>query len=515
MALGALLDLGIEVDQLNEELRKVKIDGWHLHVTDVKKNGIGAKYVDVHLKDEHGQEHDADGFGHEHSHDVDRYEHNQVHSHDVDSHSHSHEHTHDVDDHRRSHEHTHDVDGHSHSHVHTHEGNDHTHSHEHSHEVDSHKSEYAQEVAAHTHTHEHIQEKINGTYEDNQKKARNHHHAHVHRTYGDILRIIDESTISENAKKLSKNIFYRVAKAEAKVHQEPVDEVHFHEVGAIDSIIDIIGTAILIDMVKPDRIYASIVNDGYGFTYCQHGQIPIPVPATVEIFAEANVLSRQIDIDKELVTPTGAAIIAELASEYGQMPLMKMVRTGYGAGKRDIKIPNVLRVVMGESIEETGHKTIAISDKVVEPESNSVVGTISDEIMVMETNIDDSSPEILGYVMELLLKAGALDIFYTSIQMKKNRPATKLTVLCKENLREAMEKILFTETTTIGIRVRKEERTILKREPMQIDTRYGKLLVKKMSFHDSIKIMPEYESAKQLAKENGVPLREIYQSFDK
>ncbi|HEX3077007.1 MAG TPA: nickel pincer cofactor biosynthesis protein LarC [Lachnospiraceae bacterium] len=472
MALGALLDLGIEVDQLNEELRKVKVDGWHLHVTDVKKNGIGAKYVDVHLKDEHGQEHDADGFGHEHNHE---------HSHEADGHEHNHEHSHEADGHEHGHGHSHEAEGHSHSHEHSHNGDGHTHSHEHTHEGEGHS----------------------------------HHHAHVHRTYGDILRIIDESTISENAKKLSKNIFYRVAKAEAKVHQEPVDEVHFHEVGAIDSIIDIIGTAILIDMVKPDRIYASIVNDGYGFTYCQHGQIPIPVPATVEIFSDANVLCRQIDIDKELVTPTGAAIIAELASEYGQMPLMKVARTGYGAGKRDIKIPNVLRVVMGESIEETVPKTNSISDKVVETEVNPVVSTISDKIMVMETNIDDSSPEILGYVMELLLEAGALDVFYTSIQMKKNRPATKLTVLCKENLREAMERILFTETTTIGIRVRKEDRTILNREPMQIDTKFGKLLVKKTSFHDIIKIMPEYESAKQLAMENSVPLREVYNSINK
>ncbi|HEX3021048.1 MAG TPA: LarC family nickel insertion protein, partial [Lachnospiraceae bacterium] len=351
MALGALLDLGIEVDQLNVELRKVKVDGWHLHVTDVKKNGIGAKYVDVHLKDEHGQEHDADGFGHEHNHE---------HSHEADGHEHNHEHSHEADGHEHGHGHSHEAEGHSHSHEHSHNGDGHTHSHEHTHEGEGHS----------------------------------HHHAHVHRTYGDILRIIDESTISENAKKLSKNIFYRVAKAEAKVHQEPVDEVHFHEVGAIDSIIDIIGTAILIDMVKPDRIYASIVNDGYGFTYCQHGQIPIPVPATVEIFSDANVLCRQIDIDKELVTPTGAAIIAELASEYGQMPLMKVARTGYGAGKRDIKIPNVLRVVMGESIEETVPKTNSISDKVVETEVNPVVSTISDKIMVMETNIDDSSPEI-------------------------------------------------------------------------------------------------------------------------
>lgn len=179
-----------------------------------------------------------------------------------------------------------------------------------------------------------------------------HHHPHVHRNLFDVNKIIEESTISDNAKDLAKKIFMRVAKAESKVHGKAIDEVHFHEVGALDSIVDIIGTAICIDLIKPDKIYSSVVNDGYGFIMCQHGQIPVPVPATAEIFANSNVVSRQIDIEMELVTPTGAAIIAELPESYGVCPTMKVVKTGYGAGKRNSKIPNVLRVMLGEKVED-------------------------------------------------------------------------------------------------------------------------------------------------------------------
>ena len=171
-----------------------------------------------------------------------------------------------------------------------------------------------------------------------------HHHHHEHRNLKDVFDVIDNSGISEGAKELSKKIFMRVAMAESKVHNEPLDKVHFHEVGAIDSIVDIIGTAICIDMLKPDRIFSSVVNDGHGFIMCQHGQIPVPVPATAQIFADSDVISRQIDIDTELVTPTGAAIIAELAESYGAMPAMSVKKIGYGAGKKDVKIPNITEI---------------------------------------------------------------------------------------------------------------------------------------------------------------------------
>ena len=176
-------------------------------------------------------------------------------------------------------------------------------------------------------------------------------HSHEHRNLFNVNSIIENSGISANAKELAKNMFMRVAKAEAKVHGKPLEEIHFHEVGAIDSIVDIIGAAICIDMLKPDKIYSSVVNDGYGFVMCQHGQIPVPVPATAEIFASSDVIYKQIDVEMELVTPTGAAIIAELAESYGVAPTMKILKTGYGAGKRSSKIPNVLRVVLGEGFE--------------------------------------------------------------------------------------------------------------------------------------------------------------------
>lgn len=213
-----------------------------------------------------------------------------------------------------------------HDHLHTKE-DEHCHEHEHDHE----------------HHHHHHKHKHGGHH---------HHHPHVHRNLFDVNKIIDESTISDSAKELAKKIFMRVAIAESKVHGKTLDEVHFHEVGALDSIVDIIGTAICIDLLKPDKIYASVVNDGYGFIMCQHGQIPVPVPATAEIFANSNVVSRQIDVEMELVTPTGAAIIAELPESYGVCPTMKVLKTGYGAGKRNSKIPNVLRVMLGEKVED-------------------------------------------------------------------------------------------------------------------------------------------------------------------
>mgnify|MGYP000338187853 CR=1 FL=1 len=255
MTLGALMELIDDPNYLVNELKKLNVDGYHIHISKTKKNGITGTYVDVHLE-------------------------------------------HDDHDH---HEHTHD------------------HDHEHHHE--------------HVHTHEHDHE---------------HHHHHEHRNLFDVNKIIDDSDIDPKAKDLAKRIFMRVAKAESKVHNETLENVHFHEVGAIDSIVDIIGTAILLCKINPDVIYSSVVNDGYGFIHCAHGMISVPVPATSEIFAASNVISRQIDVDTELVTPTGAAIIAEIASSYGMMPVMNVKKIGWGTGTKDLVIPNVLKVTLGE-----------------------------------------------------------------------------------------------------------------------------------------------------------------------
>lgn len=322
--------------------------------------------------------------------------------------------------------------------------------------------------------------------EENEHTHEHNHHHHVHRNLNDVNEIIDKSSIDEKSKDLAKRIFLRVAKAESKVHNKPLEEVHFHEVGAIDSIIDIVGTAILINKINPDKILSSIVNDGYGFIECAHGTMAVPVPATTEIFASSNVKFRQIDIDTELVTPTGAAIIAELAEDFTTLPAMITRKIGWGAGYKDISIPNVLKVYLGDMEE------------------------FCENFIVMETNIDDCSGEILGYTEELLLKNGALDVFFTPIFMKKNRPAYRMTVACRKEDMYNLQKIIFRETTTIGIRYRSEYRTELERENIEIETKYAKIRAKKVKYNGETYTYPEYESLKEVANKNNIPLKELY-----
>ncbi len=332
---------------------------------------------------------------------------------------------------------------------------------------------------------------ITGTYVDVILEHEHHHHDHAHhhhehRNLNDVNTIIDNSALDDNTKDLAKRIFLRVAKAESKVHNKPLDEVHFHEVGAIDSIVDIVGTAILINKINPDRIISSIVNDGYGFIECAHGTMSVPVPATSEIFANSDVKFRQIDIDTELVTPTGAAIIAELAEDFTTLPAMVTEKIGWGTGSKDLKIPNVLKVYYGEMQEQ------------------------NQNFVVMETNIDDCSGEILGYTSEKLFANGALDVFYTPIFMKKNRPAYRLTVACRKENMIKLQNTIFKETTTIGIRYRFENRTELGREFLEIDTKYGKIKAKKVTNNGETYVYPEYESMKKIAEEKNIPLKELY-----
>ncbi len=355
------------------------------------------------------------------------------------------------------HEHDHD---HDHSHDHSH---DHDHDHEHAHSHD------------HDHDHDHP-----------------HEHSHEHRTFTDIVGIIEGSGITEGAKRLAKGIFRRVAEAEGKVHGKPPEEVGFHEVGAVDSIVDIVGTAVLIDALHIDAFYCSVVNDGRGFTRCQHGKIPVPVPAVVQIFTDPKVRMRQLDIPHELVTPTGAAIVAELCERFGPMPEMQVSRVGYGAGTRDIEIPNVLRVSLGE-VESAG---------AWEP------------ITVLECNLDDCSAEVMGYAMERLFEQGARDVFFAPIQMKKNRPGTKLTVLCAAERAQALADCLLAETSTIGVRMREERRICLPREAIRVLTPYGEIAGKRVEHLGIRRSTPEYESAREAAQCHGVPLREVYAAFE-
>lgn len=335
---------------------------------------------------------------------------------------------------------------------------------------------YVDVILDEEHTHEHEHEH----HHDHE------HHHHEHRNLNDVYSVIDNSSLDEKTKDLAKRIFLRVAKAESKVHNKPLEEVHFHEVGAIDSIVDIVGTAILINKINPDRIISSVVNDGYGFIECAHGTMAVPVPATSEIFAASNVKFRQIDIDTELVTPTGAAIIAELAEEFTTLPAMVTEKIGWGTGTKNLKIPNVLKVYYGEIQEQ------------------------NENFVVMETNVDDCSGEVLGYTSEKLFENGALDVFFTPIFMKKNRPAYRLTVACKKEDMFKLQNIIFKETTTIGIRYRFEARTELGREFVEVDTKYGKIKAKKVTNDGETYVYPEYESMKKVAKENNIPLKELY-----
>ena len=361
------------------------------------------------------------------------------------------------------------LEEHDHEHHHDHDHNHpHTHNHEHKHE----------------HTHEGLIGKITGLFHHHEH---HHEHKHIHRNMADIAEIINKSAITEGAKDLALRIFMRLAVAEAKVHGTTPEKVHFHEVGAVDSIIDIVGAAICIDILSPDKVFASVLHDGYGFVKCQHGTIPIPVPAVTEVLAARGATIRQLDIEGEMLTPTGAAIVAELAESFGAMPQMKIINTGYGAGRKDFPIPNILRLSLGETSENTG-----------------------DSVTVIETNIDDTPPEILGYVMKKLFDAGAKDVFFTPIYMKKARPATMISVICCDDDIPIMENILFTETSTIGLRKHRVERTCLPRKRVKINTPFGDVWAKEVTVGDKTRIAVEYDDACRLAEEKNVALIEIY-----
>lgn len=350
-------------------------------------------------------------------------------------------------------------------------------------------TQFHENTEAHEHVHPHI-------------------HMHPHRSFADIRRMITQSALKACTKDLALRIFGRVAAAEARVHAKPIEEVHFHEVGAVDSIVDIVGCAILIDMIAPQAIYASVLCEGQGYVRCQHGLLSVPVPATSEILTAANAPLRQTDIDGELITPTGAAIIAELAQSFGPMPEMKMEKIGWGAGTKDLPVPNVLKICQGFASEEKAKGNVSAG------EPGDCGGIMHDEITVLEANVDDCTGEMLGFAMEILMAEGALDVSYQPVFMKKNRPAYRLTVLVKPQDEQRMERLIFLHTTTIGIRKRREQRSILAREHVWAKTPYGEMRAKKVSAGKTVRLYPEYESAVKLALENDISLWEIYRSYE-
>lgn len=445
MAIGALLEICDGEQYLRDELAKLGVPGYQLNVIKRDSHGIDGTYVEV-LEANTGIPVDAI---HDGNKNVGSSATLGLH------HGHTHSHHHELDS---SPEH------HSHGHYHDHE---------HDHSLDN-----------HCHNHQ----------DDNDN---NHNHNHVHRTYADIKQIIEGSGITEAAKELSRSMFQKVAAAEAAVHGKPIDEVHFHEVGAIDSIVDIVSVAILMDYINPDRVISSVVSDGYGTIKCAHGVLSVPVPATSMIYKNEHIRFKQIEVPTELVTPTGAAIISTFAESYGLMPEMNLNKIGIGVGSRNIGGPNTLRVFLGEDVTADGE-------------------TQNGDIIVINSNIDDSSGEDLGYVLEKLMDAGALDVSYAPIFMKKNRPAYRLEVICRAEIREKLSEIIFDETTTIGVRYYLVQREELARVRTLVDTELGQIEAKQVSTTSGhTYTYPEYESMKSIASELGVSMKSVRAAFEK
>jgi uncharacterized protein (TIGR00299 family) protein len=313
------------------------------------------------------------------------------------------------------------------------------------------------------------------------------------RRWKDIEKIIQKSSLSNNIKQRGLNIFKRIFESEAKVHGEPFHKVHLHEVGSVDTIIDVLGTIIGLNILSIEEIYASPINVGRGFIKTNAEVLPVPAPATAEILKKVPVYSK--NILSELTTPTGAAIIKELSSGFGDMPLMNIERIGVGAGTRNFKeSPNVLRIFYGNKI---------------------TVKKGEEKITVIETNIDDMNPQIYEYIMEKLLKSGALDVYLTQVIMKKGRPGVELTVLSNEGQKEDLIEIILRETSTIGLRFYEAERRVLHRDIKTVDTKFGKVRVKISRLKDNVlKKMPEYEDCKKIAKRLNIPLIEIIKKLN-
>ncbi|WP_059173449.1 nickel pincer cofactor biosynthesis protein LarC [Bacillus sp. FJAT-27445] len=473
MTLSALIDLGADVDYIVAHLKKLPIDEFEMNVRQVNKNGISAKLLDLRFahgnevghghNKEHGNEHDSehglDHHGHKHSH-------NHEHEH---SHNHEHEHSHN---HEYGHSHNHE---HKHSHSHEHEQNHkHEHNHNHEHEL----------LHDHGHGHSHDHNHAHSHHHDEASS-----HGHFHRKASSILEMIQESTLPQRVKDRSTAVFQVIAEAEGKIHGMSPEDVHFHEVGAMDSIIDIIGVCLALESLGIDKVIAAPVPTGYGKIMIAHGLYPVPAPATSEILTDIPLSDFQAK--GELTTPTGAGFLKALASEFGHLPGLPVRKIGYGAGKKNFAHPNVLRAFLFDAETSTQRETI----------------------VVLECQVDDMTGEMLGFTMDRLLANGALDVFFTPVTMKKSRPGVLLTVLAKPLDSEKIEGLLLRETSTFGVRKKEWMRSILQRRFQTVETPYGSLKVKiGFSGKEIYKAVPEYEEVRKVAIACGIGFMEVYRA---
>lgn len=434
MFVGALIDLGVDFKHLESQLQLLHLDGYHLHCGRGQKSQISGVKFDVHISAVSAPGNHA----HEHTHS------------DGTSHAHPHDHGHDP-------HHTHD-----HPHHHSPAHDDHGH--------------------AHTHAHAHAPVKPVPHL--------------AHRTFADIRRVITESALSDWVKSKALAVFQRIADAEGRIHGVPPAEVHFHEVGAVDSIVDIVGACVALEQLGKPRVLASPVVDGTGWIHCAHGRFPVPAPATLAILAAREIPISQCDEPHEMVTPTGAALLAEFAESFGPMNDLRAIAVGYGLGTRDLKTrPNLLRVLLAQPGSDSSHHRDWEIDTIVK----------------LEANIDDATPEILGHFLQRAMHAGALDVCHAPIQMKKNRPGIMLTVLCRPEQTDQFAQLILTETTAFGLRIHEHQRRKLKREIVAVSTPFGEVQVKLGRLNGRVvQAAPEYDSACAIADQHKIPLATVY-----
>ncbi len=448
MLLGALVQAGVSPALLQRTVEDLNL-GATLRLSTVDRSGVRATKVDVLVNGAiTDQVQTAAETGGENGHFHPVHEHDEV-----------------TSDHHH-HDHKHADENHSHS-VSSAVSHSHSHTHEHSHGDQAEAS-----ASSHAHSHE---------------------HSHTHgRSLSQIRTLIANSGIAADARHLATRTFELLGESEAKIHNVPVEQVHFHEVGAVDAIIDIVCASVGLCSLGVDQWVCSPLNVGGGFVECAHGKFPVPAPATADLLRGAPTYSSGIQM--ELVTPTGAALLRALGCSYGPSPLMRVNTIGYGAGTRNPKrFANVVRIQLGESDVATNFPT--------------------ETVTVLECAIDDQSPQVLAHAMQLALERGALDVMTQAVQMKKNRLGTLLTVLCRPSQKDEMQVLLFRETSTIGIRVRQEERVYLKRESVEVATEYGVVRVKIGSAHgEQLNAMPEYEDCRAIAAAHGVPLKQVMQT---
>ncbi|MCL4178896.1 MAG: nickel pincer cofactor biosynthesis protein LarC [Verrucomicrobia bacterium] len=459
MFLGALIDLGADFGQLEAQLQHLSIAGYHLHCTRGQKSSISGTKFDVHVSPLAGPNPNL----------------NPNLNLTPSPLPHTHEHTH--------------ADGTQHTHPHDH-GHDHGHGHGHGHHDHHHHSQ------DHNHDHGHPGDAGHPHLHNSGDPAHSHTHPHGQRTFADIRHLIETSGLSDWVKAKSVAVFQRVADAEGRIHGVPPDEVHFHEVGAVDSIIDIVGACLALEQLGKPRLLASPVVEGTGWIDCAHGRFPIPAPATLAILAARQIPLSQCGEPHELVTPTGAALLAEFVESFGPMRGLQPGAVGYGLGTRDHQTrPNVLRVILAETESTEAHAR----DWEV------------DTIAAIEANLDDATPEMLGHFLQQAMAAGALDVSLTPSQMKKNRPGVLLTVLCRPDQTDPFAELILTETTAFGVRIQEYERRKLRREIITVTTPLGDIQVKLGRLNGRIvQAAPEYESARLLAEKLKLPLATVY-----